>query len=524
MNATRRNVNIGIIMTLTAVAGFAPAAAFAAPLAAPPTADEGVAVTIYSSADPASFDPQRFIAQQRQGFDPQFAWQVPGFGVVKEVRKIKLGAGLNELRFTDVAEFIDPTTVSFTNLDDPDGTAVLEQNFQFDLVSPDKLLEKYLDKEIEVALPRGDQVEMVKGKLLSAAQGQLVLQTPDGVRVLSSRGQQVKLGELPGGLITRPTLVWKVQAAKAGEPRVRTTYQTGGLTWRADYNLTLNATDTAADVGAWVTLMNLSGTAYNNAQLKLIAGDVQRIESQAPMMAPRGGARMKMAEMADVGFEEKPFFEYHMYTLPRKTDVLSNTTQQLTLFPTARDVKVEKLLVYYGLPEAGNWGFFGSPQQDRNFGNQSNPKVDVYVRFQNKKENNLGIPLPKGKVRVYKRDDADGTLEFVGEDLIDHTAKDEKVLIKLGQAFDVVGERTQTDFTMDSSRKTMTESIKVQIRNHKAEPVKVVIKENLYRWTTWEITKSSGEYQKIDARTIHFEVDVPADGEKTVTYTVRYTW
>ena len=509
----RQQLNVALFCSLVA----------AVAIAAPPQAEEGVAVTIYSTADPASFDPQRFIAQQRQGYDPQFAWQVPGFGVVKEVRKIKLGAGLNELRFTDVAQFIDPTTVSFTNLDDPDGTAVLEQNFEFDLVSPDKLLEKYLDKEIEVALPHGDQVEMVKGTLLSAMSGQLVLQTADGLRVLSSRGQQVKLGELPGGLITRPTLVWKVQAAQAGEPLVRTTYQTDGVTWRADYNLTLNAKDTAADVGAWVTLMNLSGAAFKDARLKLIAGDVQRIQPQTPMYLKAGRARMAM-EDRDSGFEEKPFFEYHLYTLPRKTDILANTTQQITLFPTARDVKVEKLLVYYGLPEAGNWRFFPSPQMDRNFGNQSNPKVDVYVRLENKKANNLGMPLPKGKVRVYKRDDADGTLEFVGEDLIDHTAKDEKVLIKLGQAFDVVGERTQTDFTIDSGRKTMTESIKIQIRNHKSEAVKVIIKENLYRWTNWEITKSNSDYEKVDARTIHFEVDVPADGEKTVTYTVRYTW
>ena len=523
MNATCRSLDSAIRSLLAAVAALGLVLCPLASVFAAPPADEGVAITVYSNADPASFDPQRFIAQQRQGYDPQFAWQVPGFGVVKEVRRIDLGAGLNELRFTDVAEFIDPTTVSFTNLDDPTGTAVLEQNFQFDLVNPDKLLEKYLDKEIEVALPRGEQIEMVKGTLLSAVGGQLVLQTPDGVRVLSSRGQQVKLGELPGGLITRPTLVWKVQSAAAGRPLVRTTYQTGGLTWRADYNMILNAKDTAADVGAWVTLMNLCGTAFKDAQLKLIAGDVQRIQPQTSTYLKAGRARAPAAEL-DLGFEEKPFFEYHLYTLPRKTDVLSNTTQQITLFPTARDVKVEKILVYYGLPEAAYWGIFASPQLDRNFGNQSNPKVDVYVRFQNKKENNLGMPLPKGKVRVYKRDDADGTLEFVGEDLIDHTAKDEEVLIKLGQAFDVVGERTQTDFTSDSSRRTMTETIKIQIRNHKQEPAHVIIKENLYRWMTWEITRKSDDYQKIDARTIHFEVDVPADGEKTVTYTARYTW
>lgn len=492
----------------------------------PPAAgDEGPALTVYSTADPASFDPQQFIAQQKIGNNPNFAWAVPGFGVVKETRKVKLTEGQNELRFTDVAQFIDPTTVSFADLTNPGGSTVLEQNFQFDLVSPEKLYEKYLDREISVILTRGDQAETVTGKLLSAVQGQLVLQTADGVRMISSQGQQVRLGELPGGLITRPTLVWKVASTQTGEHSIQTTYQTNGLTWRSDYNLVIDDSEKKADLGAWVTLMNLCGAGFKNTRLKLIAGDVQRIQAQPPgvgRFAKRGMAEMAMADSA--GFEEKAFFEYHLYTLPRRTDVLANTTQQITLFPTARDVNVEKLLVYYGLPEAAHWSAFGQPMQDRNLGTQSNPKVDVYLRFKNDKDSHLGMPLPKGKIRVYKRDTADGTLEFIGEDLIDHTAKDEKVLVKLGQSFDVVGERTQTNFTMDTNRKTMTDSYKITVRNHKKDAQKVVIRENLFRWTTWSITESSDKYEKVDARTIHFEVVVPPDGEKTVTYTVRYEW
>jgi hypothetical protein len=493
------------------------------PATQPAAVDEGPALTVYSTADPAGFDPQQFIAQQRQGYNPSFAWQVPGFGVVKEIRKVKLDRGVTDLRFTDVAEFIDPTTVSFTDLTSPTGTAVLEQNFQFDLVSNEKLLEKYLDREITVVVPSGDKVESITGKLL-AAKPLVVLQTAEGVRVISGSHQQIKLGPLPDGLLTRPTLVWKVQSAEAGEHQIRTTYQTNGITWRSDYNLVLNQAEDRADLGAWVTLMNLSGAGYANARLKLIAGDVQRVEpSRARDFAGKAG-RMMAAEAAQLGFEEKAFFEYHLYSLPRRTDILANTTQQITLFPTAHDVKVEKVLVYYGLPEAAHWYFTAQPQQDRNLGTQSNPKVDVYVRFKNEKASNLGMPLPRGKVRTYKQDEADGTLEFIGEDLIDHTPKDEKVLIKVGQSFDVVGERTQTDFTMDAGRRTMTDSYKIQLRNHKSAAQKVIIKENLFRWTTWEITQSSDKYEKIDARTIHFEVEVPADKEKTVTYTVKYTW
>jgi hypothetical protein len=520
MRSYRSFVFASIVVAMSTILSLTASAAFAAP-----EGDEGPAVTVYSTADPAAFDPQKFIAQQRQGYSPDFVWQVPGFGVIKEIRKVKLEAGTNDLRFTDVAQFIDPTTVSFSDLTKPDGTAVLEQNFEFDLVSPEKLLEKYLDQQVSVIVPRGKDAETVSGKLLSATQGQLVLQTEAGVRILAGADRQVQLGDLPGGLITRPTLVWKVSATEGGEHQIRTTYQTNGITWRSDYNLILNQADTKADLGAWVTLMNLTGAGYKNARLKLIAGDVQRIQPQREMYpaAPRAAKGMAMMA-ADAGFEEKAFFEYHLYTLPRRTDILANTTQQITLFPTAHDVNVEKLMVYYGLPQAATWRFAAEPQQDRNFGNQSNPKVDVYVRFKNAKENNLGMPLPKGKVRVYKSDEADGTLEFIGEDLIDHTAKDEKLLIKLGQAFDVVGERTQTDFSVDTSRRMMSDSYRIQIRNHKDQPQKVVIRENLFRWTTWEIIKSSDKYEKVDARTVHFEVEVPANGEKTVTYTVQYTW
>lgn len=491
-----------------------------------PTGDDGPSVTVYSSADPGGFDPTQFVAQQRQGFDPNAAWQVPGYGVVKEIRKVTLVAGRNDLPFADVAEFIDPTTVSFTDLTDPTGTAVLEQNFQFDLVSPSKLLEKYLGREIShETLKDGVVVGNVKGKVLSVNQGQVVLQTADGLRFLSATDPGLRLPALPEGLISKPTLLWRLSAAKPGEHRVRTTYQTAGMTWRADYNVVLNGTDTQADIGAWVTLMNLSGASYRGAKLKLVAGDVQKIRPEPTwetQMDAKPGRAKTLGESG--GFEEKSFFEYHLYTLPRRTDVLQNTTQQITLFPAATGVNVEKVLVYYGLSDAAGWGFFGEPQTDRDFGQQGNAKLDVYLRFKNAKENHLGIPMPKGKVRVYKQDDADGTLEFIGEDLIDHTPRDEKILVKLGQAFDVVGERTQTDFKIDTSRKTMQESFKIQLRNHKPEPVKVVVKENLYRWTNWEITAKSDEFTAVDARTIHFDATVPPDGEKTLTYTVRYTW
>lgn len=485
-------------------------------------ANSGPSITIYSSADPAGFDPQRFIAQERRGNGADFAWQVPGFGVVKDIRTVQLQSGINELAFEDVAQFIDPTTVSFVDLTHPQNTSVLEQNFRFDLVSQEKLLEKYIDSEIGVYVPSGNSSEYVTGTLMSAAGGSLVINTEAGLRIVNGYGSSIQLGDTPEGLITRPTLVWKINTDQAGDHKIRTTYQTGGLTWRCDYNLIVNETDTMADIGAWVTLMNLSGIAYQDAKLKLIAGDVQRVQPQIQRRSR--SARYKMEAMADAaGFEEKSFFEYHLYTLPRRTDILSNTTQQITLFPTARDVKVEKSLVYYGQPQGSYWRG-SSPLSQRELGTDSNKKVDVYLQFKNEEANRMGRPLPKGKVRVYKRDDADGTLEFIGEDLIDHTARNETVLIKLGEAFDVVGERVQTDYDYNQARKTIVETFKITVRNRKTEPQKVVIRESLYRWSNWEITRKSADFEKVDARTIHFPVEVPADDEVTVTYTVRYSW
>src|SRR5262245_50603988 len=270
-------------------------------LAAPALAadDEGPAVTIYSSADPAGFDPQQFIAQQRQGYNPFFANQVPGFAVVKETRSAKLAPGVTDLKFTDVAQFIDPTTVSIVDLTDAN-TSVMEQNFQFDLASPWKILDRYVDREIGyVAEKDGQVVKEWKGKLLSSTNGQLVVQTPEGLRFLSYADTGIRLPSLPDGLITKPTLLWQLRSEQGGDHKVRTTYQTDGITWRADYNVVLAANDASADVGAWVSLLNLCGATFKDARLKLIAGDVQRIKQQHwASGGPRTAAKSVMREEA----------------------------------------------------------------------------------------------------------------------------------------------------------------------------------------------------------------------------------
>lgn len=482
--------------------------------------DSGTSVTIYSSADPGGFDPQRFIDQQRNGNNSSYAWQVPGFGVVRQTREFELTNGLNEVSFTDVAAFLDPTTVGFKDLTDAK-TSVLEQAFKFDLVSPSKLLEKFLDQPIKVTINEGDQSRTISGELLSSTQGKLVIRTATGLEMIDANDARVSLGELPEGFLTKPTLVWLLTAGKAGKHEIQSTYQTAGITWRADYNLVLNDDDTAADLTAWVTLLNLSGIAYPDATLKLVAGDVQRIEPRGYV----GGRSMRGGEMmmadSKQGFEEKSFFEYHLYTLPRKTTIANNSTQQLTLFPAVSGVKVSKELLYDPTSARG-WN--NEPYMNPGFVPSGSDKIGVFVAFKNDKKNRLGVPLPKGRIRAYKQDSADGSLEFVGEDLIDHTPRNETVRIKLGNSFDVVGERKVVDFKIDKARKTMTETIELQVRNQKDVIQNVVVREHLYRWRNWEMTERNLPFEKIDANTIEWRLPIAPEGKKTIRYTVRYTW
>jgi hypothetical protein len=383
-------------------------------------------------------------------------------------------------------------------------------------------MERYVDQVITVDQLTGDRVVPIRGRLLST-QGGLVLSSEDG-QIHSIRSyENIHFPNLPGGLMTRPTLIWDVAAERAGVEQTRITYQTSGITWWADYNLVFSegadANTGLLDVGAWVSILNRSGANYPDARLKLIAGDVNRVE-------PQQQVRMRAFEAAraadEAGFAEQSFFEFHLYTLGRQTTIPDNSTKQLELFPKVREVAAKKLLVYYGLRP--DFGLFANPVTDRDLGLPMNTKVDVYLEFENSESLGLGIPLPAGRIRVSQLNADDNTLEFIGEDIIDHTPKDETVSITLGSAFDVVGERRQVDFQIDNDARRMEETIEVKVRNHKEEPAEVVIKETLFRWAGNEIIEASHRYERPDARTLHFPVDIPGDGEAVVRYRVRYEW
>lgn len=490
---------------------------FAAFACLPAASRAQMAVTVYSSAQPGSLSPQTF----RSGGEGA---TVPGYALVREDRRFDLQPGHNSLRVPDVPAQIDPTTVSFTSLTDPAGTRVLDQSFEFDLTSTQKLLTRYLDREVTVEQPRGTGVGTFTGTLVGTSGG-LTLRAPDGsVRVVNNHSG-LMLPSLPGGLISKPTLVWNINSTAGGAQTARLAYQTGGMTWWADYNATLSEPKPGTcrlGLGAWVTIVNQSGATFTDAKLKLVAGDVQRAQPRRGVAAPAPALAMR-AMPVEEGFEQKAFFEYHLYTLGRPVTLAQNSVKQIELFPTVQGVACEKKLFYAGQAVGGGYG--GSPITDRAYGSQSNRKVDVTLSVKNAKAAGLGIPLPAGKLRVSQQDGADGSLEFIGEDLIDHTPADEAVRVRLGSAFDVVGERKQLDYRIDGAARWIEEDIEVRVRNQKPdETVSVTIRENLYRWSNWTVVKKTQDFEKWDSRTIHFPVTIKPKGEAVVRYTARYNW
>ncbi len=429
------------------------------------------------------------------------------FGLVREVRSLDIARGRVELEFGDVASSIQPETVHLRSLG-RNPLRVLEQNYQYDLLSPQKLLEKYVGRNVTVY--RWNNVtgeeEPTEAKVLAVNQG-TVLQIGD--EITFNYPGRIGFPELPENLIARPTLVWLLDSP-AARPQVEVSYLTNNLNWKADYVMVINDDDTRGDLTGWVTLTNQSGAAYPNAELKLVAGDVQRVNEGYFRDEIKMQRAMAAEVAADAAFTEESFFEYHLYTLGRPTNLKENEQKQVTLLE-ADAFRLDKKLIYYGAA----YYYRGSYGQV-----VSNQKVGVYLDFKNSEKNRLGMPLPKGVVRVYKKDSS-GAEQFIGEDLIDHTPRDEKVRIKMGEAFDVVGDRRQMNYEVISS--CVSESTwKVDLRNHKDDDVTVQLYEPI--GGDWRILSSSHRATKVDAHTFTFDVEVPARGETSVEYTVRVRW
>jgi hypothetical protein len=439
------------------------------------------------------------------------------FAVVREKRDISLTRGSGYIRYEDVAAKIDPTSISFKSVTAPDAVAVREQNYQYDLLSPASILSKSVGKKVTYKQIRPDGREVtMSGTLLSTNSG-TVFRADDGRIILNPWGE-ITVDELPEGLVPKPSLLWKLDCSREGRHETEVSYITNGMTWKADYVAVVTDKEDHVDVTGWVTLDNKSGATYSHAQLQLLAGDVRRVEENRIyeedeyMMMDYAAA----PEAAKPQFEEESFFEYHLYTLDGFTDVRDKETKQMTLM-SANNVEVVRKLIFDGGGNPYGYRYSGGPGSGRS---TEDKKVNVVLELMNSKDNNMGMPLPKGKVRVYKEDKR-GNLQFLGEDLIDHTPKDETVGLYIGDAFDVVGTRKRTQYDKISSR-VRDESYEVSIRNHKDEDTKVWITEHVFG--DWEMVSNSHPYDKKDATTIEFPVTVPKDGEVIVKYKVRIRW
>jgi hypothetical protein len=425
------------------------------------------------------------------------------FGFVKDTRQVAVPTGIGELRFMDVAATVIPETVHVKSVNQSGEFFVLEQNYEYDLMNARKLLDKYVGKKIKLidVNKYQDRRDSIEATLLSNNQDQIF--RINNEIYLGHPGIKV-LPEIPDNLIAQPTLTWLYRNRGPQSQNIEVSYLANDITWKADYIAIMDEHDTASDISAWVTVDNRSGATYNNASLKLIAGDVHR--AARPPVRKLYAERIQ-AEEAVPQFEEKAFFEYHIYDLQRATTIKDRQTKQIRLFQ-AENIRILKEYLV-----GGTKSYF-----TRSYGTKKmTAPVNVYVRFRNDKAHNLGMPLPAGTIRVYKKD-AGNSQQFIGEDTIQHTPRNEEIKLGLGKAFDIVAERTQTDFKRLTSKR-FESAWEITVKNHKDEKITVGIIEPLYG--NWKMIENSHPYTKVDAFTARFDVDIPKDSEKTIRYRIQ---
>ncbi len=473
------------------------------------------------------------------------------FAVVRDMIELDLVRGINDVQFSGTTAHMETDSVI---LRDPKGKRrlqILEQNYRADPISQSRLLFLYEGKTIEFLVTRKDRVKKVQGKIIRSGYvpqnigltryGNQYYQTQNTYTIGSSQpiievDGQLRF-QLPGtplfpaltdDSILKPTLNWLIETDRPGRFNAELSYITGGMSWEADYNVVCEENNDVVDIIGWVTIDNQSGKLFKKAKIKLMAGDVSKIQ---PGHTPSGYVADALMEKAcrsrmQPTVSEKSFDEYHLYTLNRKTTLRDRETKQVE-FVRATGVKSKKLYVYNGAKIDFNryrgWAA-ESLRNEKSYGTECNKKVWVMREFENSKKNNMGIPLPKGVLRFYTRD-ADGQMEFTGENTIDHTPKDEKVRVYTGNAFDLVGERKRTQFKRGTARDWLDETFEIKLKNHKEKGnVEIRVVENLYRWVNWKIAQKSHDYIKTDSQTIEFRVNLKPGEEKTVTYKVHYTW
>jgi hypothetical protein len=431
--------------------------------------------------------------------------------LVKDTRAVRLGAGLNRLALREVSGQMRPETALLRSVSNPGSFTLLEQNFDFDLLTPEKLLEKYVGRKVRIVKthPTTGAETTENATVLSAANG-VVLKIGD--RIETGLPGRIVYDSVPENLRDRPTLVTQLQNGGAGEQTVELSYLTGGLAWQADYVAELNGKDSALDLNGWVTLTNRSGAAYRNARLQLVAGDVNRVQDEMRFAAKAARSLAVADEAPAPAMAQEALFEYHLYTLNRPTTIAENQTKQVSLL-SATSVPVTKELLL-----SGNDYYYRSSYGD--IGQKL--KVGVFVEFENREASHLGMPLPKGTIRVYKKDGA-GNAQFIGEDRIDHTPRNEKIRLKLGDAFDVTADKKQTDFkrreATNHASYVFDSAYEIVLKNAKKEPVTVTVREPVPG--DWKMLEESHKHAKVAAGTAEWKIPVPAEGSATLKYRVQ---
>ncbi|GMW00157.1 MAG: hypothetical protein AMXMBFR84_12950 [Candidatus Hydrogenedentota bacterium] len=461
-----------------------------------------ILIVCTASAHPSNTPAESSVADQT---DVSVTVYNNNLALVRDRRKVTLPTGEHALRFGDVAQQIRPESLSLQSIDSPGSLRILEQNYEYDLMSPSKLMEKYVGKKVRlINLDKDITVSEVEAELLSLNEGPIYKVGND---IFLGHPGQVVLPEIPENLIAKPSLIWLLENDTADQT-IEATYLTNGISWSADYVLTLSNDETSMDVEGWVTLNNQSGIGYTNAQLKLVAGDVNIAPVNQPMpMVAFDYAVPAAAPPPPMQLES--FAEYHLYSLARRTTIKENQSKQVSLL-TANGVKLTKKYEF-----RGEEYFYSQPM-----GHLPEQNAEVYINFENEEENQLGVPLPGGVMRIYQ-EDSEGMLQFSGEDRIKHTPKDETVRLKMGNAFDVIGERRQVNYRAISSNVHQSE-FEIVLRNHKETDISVDIVERV--GGDWEILSESHPHEKRDARTAVFSIPIPKDGDAKLTYRIQVTY
>jgi len=479
----------------------------------------------------------------QQASQPSLTIYNQDFAVVRQDVPLGLKSGTNQVNESEITMHVEPDSVILRDPTGKHGLQVLEQNYRADPISEGMLLSLYEGKTIEFENGAG---QLIKGKIIRSGYaphsyfamnryGQSYYQSQMSVAseqpIIEVNGQlrfslpgTPHFPSLADDTILKPRLEWMLSTDKPGKFPAELSYVTGGMSWQADYNIVAPEKGDVVDIVGWVTIDNQTGRTFDNARIKLMAGDVSKIQpGETRQYAMKAAMAMDAAGAPAV--TEKAFDEYHLYTLERSTTLRDRETKQVE-FIHASGVAAKQIYVYDGAKidfnryNGWNWE---NIRNDHSYGTESNPKIWVMREFVNSAANHLGMPLPKGRVRFYRHND-DGQVEFTGENMIDHTPKDETVRVYTGNAFDIVGERKRTNYTVEGGRSTATETFEVRVRNHKKESVEVRVVEHLYRGKNWEITAKSDEYKKKDSQTIEFPVTIAPNGEKVITYTAHYTW